>query len=162
MPDAVRLPAVERREIDRQSFGREVRDEPQHLRERVLTSRVSSAGQVRAVAENRVDHPHARIARPNFDKHPHTVAVRRLDHGRHVDRLHEAGRDRIGAEPLGRLVAFAPRGAINRHALWCSHVERVQLAVRHLNGLPDENLRDPLSGNAVLSGVPVRLEPDYV
>jgi hypothetical protein len=24
----------------------------------------------------------------------------------------------------------------------------------------DENLRDPLSGNAVLSGVPVRLEPE--
>jgi len=30
----------------------------------------------------------------------------------------------------------------------------------HLNALLDENLRDPLSGNAVLSGVPVRLEPE--
>ncbi|HEX3528512.1 MAG TPA: molybdopterin-dependent oxidoreductase [Thermoanaerobaculia bacterium] len=30
----------------------------------------------------------------------------------------------------------------------------------NLNALLDENLRDPLSGNAVLSGVPVRLEPD--
>ena len=29
----------------------------------------------------------------------------------------------------------------------------------NLNALLDENLRDPLSGNAVLSGVPVRLEP---
>jgi len=30
----------------------------------------------------------------------------------------------------------------------------------NLNALLDENLRDPLSGNAVLSGVPVRLEPE--
>jgi hypothetical protein len=30
----------------------------------------------------------------------------------------------------------------------------------NLNALLDENLRDPFSGNAVLSGVPVRLEPD--
>jgi hypothetical protein len=30
-----------------------------------------------------------------------------------------------------------------------------------LNALLDENLRDPLSGNAVLSGVPVRLEPEW-
>ena len=29
----------------------------------------------------------------------------------------------------------------------------------NLNALLDENRRDPLSGNAVLSGVPVRLEP---
>jgi hypothetical protein len=30
----------------------------------------------------------------------------------------------------------------------------------NLNALLDENLRDPLSGNAILSGVPVRLEPE--
>ncbi len=40
----------------------------------------------------------------------------------------------------------------------------LQVAARrpgvNLNALLDENLRDPLSGNAVLSGVPVRLEPD--
>jgi hypothetical protein len=30
----------------------------------------------------------------------------------------------------------------------------------NLKALLDENLRDPLSGNAVLSGVPVRLEPE--
>jgi len=30
----------------------------------------------------------------------------------------------------------------------------------NLNALLDEILRDPLSGNAVLSGVPVRLEPE--
>ena len=29
----------------------------------------------------------------------------------------------------------------------------------NLNALLDENLRDPLSGNAVLSGVPVQLAP---
>jgi hypothetical protein len=31
----------------------------------------------------------------------------------------------------------------------------------NLNALLDENLRDPLSGNSVLSGVPVRLEPEH-
>jgi hypothetical protein len=29
----------------------------------------------------------------------------------------------------------------------------------NLNALLDENLRDPLSGNAVLSGVPVQMSP---
>jgi anaerobic selenocysteine-containing dehydrogenase len=29
----------------------------------------------------------------------------------------------------------------------------------NLNALLDENLRDPLSGNAVLSGVPVKISP---
>ncbi|HEX3131937.1 MAG TPA: molybdopterin-dependent oxidoreductase [Thermoanaerobaculia bacterium] len=41
---------------------------------------------------------------------------------------------------------------------------RLEVAARrpgaNLNALLDENLRDPLSGNAVLSGVPVRLEPE--
>jgi anaerobic selenocysteine-containing dehydrogenase len=41
---------------------------------------------------------------------------------------------------------------------------RLEIATRrpgaNLNALLDENLRDPLSGNAVLSGVPVRLEPE--
>ena len=46
---------------------------------------------------------------------------------------------------------------------WGHDLPRVQLAVAtavpgsNLNALFDENLRDPLSGNAVLSGVPVRV-----
>lgn len=41
---------------------------------------------------------------------------------------------------------------------------RLEVATRrpgaNLNALLDENLRDPLSSNSVLSGVPVRLEPE--
>jgi anaerobic selenocysteine-containing dehydrogenase len=39
---------------------------------------------------------------------------------------------------------------------------RLEVATRRsgANALLDENLRDALSGNAVLSGVPVRLEPE--
>ena len=36
----------------------------------------------------------------------------------------------------------------------------VERKAQQEQSLLDENLRDPLSGNAVLSGVPVRLEPE--
>lgn len=49
---------------------------------------------------------------------------------------------------------------------WGHDLPGIHLAVAtrrpgaNLNALLDENMRDPRSGNAVLSGVPVRLERD--
>ena len=87
MRDAVRLAAVQRGEVHRHALGREMRDQTKHLRHRVLLRRVRGAGEVRAVAEDRVDHPHARVPRPDLDEHADAVAVRGLDHRGHVDRL---------------------------------------------------------------------------
>jgi len=57
-------------------------------------------------------------------------------------------------------------GAISLPHGWGHDLPGIHLEVAarrpgaNLNALLDENLRDPLSGNAVLSGVPVRLEPE--
>jgi hypothetical protein len=45
-------------------------------------------------------------------------------------------------------------------SLWLKRPLERPAAGANLNALLDENLRDPLSGNVVLSGVPVRLEPE--
>ncbi len=56
-------------------------------------------------------------------------------------------------------------GVISLPHGWGHDLPGIQLQIAtlrpgaNLNALLDENLRDPLSGNAVLSGVPVRLEP---
>jgi hypothetical protein len=48
---------------------------------------------------------------------------------------------------------------------WGHNLPGAQLAVAaerpgvNLNALLDENLRDPLSGNAVLSGIPIKMSP---
>lgn len=59
-----------------------------------------------------------------------------------LDERMQAGGDRGGAAELRDDAVAARRPGSN------------------LNALLDENLRDPLSGNSVLSGVPVRLEPE--
>ena len=77
------------------------------------------------------------------------------------------------ATPLLRVAHAAEVPHANRQAPipahgWGHDLPGIHLEVAarrpgaNLNALLDENLRDPLSGNAVLSGVPVRLEPENV
>ncbi|MCW7539204.1 molybdopterin oxidoreductase family protein [Aquabacterium sp. A7-Y] len=95
--------------------------------------------------------------------------------------VHPADADRLGLRDgeTARLVAAGGRsveapvqlsdemmpGVVSLPHGWGHHLPGTQLRVAaerpgaNLNALLDDSQRDPLSGNAVLSGVPVRLEP---
>ena len=146
MTHAQRLATVKRREIDRHSLGREVRHEPEYLRNRVLPNDVSRSREVRPFAEYRVDRANAGVARPDLEEDAHAISIRRLNDLWNVDRVEQPRGDRVRAVPLGRRVALPPRAAVDRHTFRWRDRERVQLAIGFFNRLPDLAVRECHTG----------------
>ncbi|MNS35799.1 hypothetical protein D3C72_679660 [compost metagenome] len=134
-PDGGGREAVKGRQVHRHPLGDQVREQAQQGGRIVLAAHADRAGEVGPIAQDRLHHAAAGVARAHLYEDPGAVGIGLLDHAGEVQPMHGLRNDRLGRGLAIDGVGMAQAARVEPHAGRRGGGLQVELAVSELDGL---------------------------